>query len=257
MYNYVSQYEAEGFKALEEPHPQTSGVSVCGFVLAQTFDELLRNLTAEYLQTAWENLSSVLTRHNLMPDDFTYGWLHPGVSNVPRLNDNEVIGWSPCAFTGWVSLALSELWRDEKPYKALDEDMAQQTPPLCVGCTSRGIKWRIEPDNFSSALRMMELLWTDEISDWVPEDILRWGANRESLWGQIAAAIEQRDQALLDGLMADARTQYSPAGYKIVLRGFATYIMGEYAPFDMGDHLSLQMRGPSGHSNIYSDEGNS
>ena len=259
MYNEVRPYVAEGFEALEEPSI-TSGVSACGFVFAEPFDVLLRHLTAEHLQAAWENVSTVLRRHDLPSDDFSYGWLHPGHSNVPRLNDNEAIRWgSPSAFTGWVSLALSELWREEKRYKELDEDMAQQTPLLCIGSTYRGVKWRIETDNFSSALRAMELLWTEETTEWVPENVLEYEANRNSLWGQVAVAIQQRDQMLLDRLMADARAQYSPAGYKIVLRGFASYITGSgpSLPIDMGDHLSLQMSGPTGQSSIYPDEENS
>ena len=130
----------------------------------------------------------------------------------------------------------------------------QQEPPLCCGSTYRGVKWKIRPDNYSAALRLLEAFWTDDVVDWVPEYILQHKTNRNSLWGQIAAAIEQRDQSLLDTLMAEARAQYSPAGYKILVRGFASFIMGEHPPANLGDHLSLGMRGPSGHSNIYPDK---
>lgn len=255
---YYRPYTAEGFEVLEVP----GGGSVFGFVFVEPFDVLLRQLRAEYLQAAWENLHAALTRHHLLPNDISYGWLHPGVGYVPGYThtgsglsvERNYYGPAPSDFTGWISCDLSELWREEQRYSALNDELLQTDSPLRCGYTYRSVKWRIRPDNYSAALRLLETFWTDDVVDWVPANIHEYGANQNSLWGHIAAAIELRNQSLLDSLMAEARAQYSPAGYKILVRGFASFIMGEHPPAYLGEHLSLEMRGPDGYSNIYTNK---
>ena len=77
------------------------------------------------------------------------------------------------------------------------------------------------------ALRLIEAICTDEISDWVPRFIVEDVRRPIGPWHQIAQAILDGDQWQLERAMEDARRSYSRLGYRIVIRGYAFYVATE------------------------------
>jgi hypothetical protein len=51
----------------------------------------------------------------------------------------------------------------------------------------------------------------------------------------VAQALAQRDQQLLDEALAEAQAQYSPIGYRMMVRGYAAYLHGT----DLAEQLLL------------------
>jgi hypothetical protein len=201
---------------LEEP---TAGrrLDVGGFILADSFDTLLRRISVEYLGQAWSRLSGVLKKYRLQPDDLSWGSLHPGETSVPGLME------APSNFTGWTSLRLQHFF-DEAYYAELDNELGHGTPSLRCATTWRSLKWRIAPDAYPIAMRLIEALWTDEYSEWAPAHVLHASHQPNGPYIAIARAILGDDQQQLDRAVEDAHAQYSPVGYRIVIRGYRAYI---------------------------------
>lgn len=63
--------------ALEEPGNVGHLLAVGGFVLADPFEVVLRSLSREYLRAAWRHLRPLLRRRGALPDDLSWGCLHP------------------------------------------------------------------------------------------------------------------------------------------------------------------------------------
>lgn len=142
-------YQQNDLNDLQEP---TSGraLYVGGFVLADSFDEFLRNISEEYLRAAWEHLSKVLKQNEIIAEDLSWGWMHPGETGFPEENGLRRPGavLAPNSFIGWTSCNLSQMWRtgeDGRLNKLLNYDK----PTLRCTAAWRSLKWRIAPDNFA------------------------------------------------------------------------------------------------------------
>lgn len=186
-----------------------------GFILADPFEIFLRNISTEYLSQAWERLASILETNQIDADDLSWGFLHPGETYIPSITTN-----SPLNFIGWTSRRLADFNRDSR-YSRINEELKNGYPSLCCTVTWRSLKWRIAPDNYELALRLIEALCTDEISDWSPHVILEAGEAENSLWHKIAKAILDDHQQQLNQTLAQAKSLYSPLGFRIIARGFA------------------------------------
>lgn len=209
-------------EALREPSDVGRRLDVGGFVLSDPFEQILRKISADYLREAWERLSIVLGRHRIeQPDDLSWGHMHAGETEVPGAT-----GSAPSGFTGWTSRRLVRF--DEHPkYARVDEELGAGTPKLRCAVTWRSSRWMIAPDDYGTALRLIEELWTGEPSGWAPVWLLGSLADRpeqEGAWLKVARAIRDDDQWHLDQALAEARAQYSPLGYCILLRGFEGYV---------------------------------
>jgi hypothetical protein len=232
-------------------------LDVCGFVLGDHFDTLLRQISADYLGAAWSRLRVILQRYRIEPQDFRWGWLHDGET---RLVGTAQMG--PSAWTGWTSQHWNHL--DDAPYFAdLDEELKAGSPALRCGCTWRSRQWRIAPDDFALAMRLIEALWADDPLCWSPHVVLHEWERIEDLlhkaikanqdgdfeardrylaeertaytspayrlqdeerlsepWRKVAAAIEAGSQRQLTRALEEAHTAYSPVGYRILVRGY-------------------------------------
>ncbi len=191
-----------------------------GFVLADPFETLLRQLSGEYLRAAWGHLSALLTRYQGAPADLSWGFLHPGETRIPGL-----VRSTPSDWIGWTSGALANA-SDDGRYAPLIEDLDQDQarPLLRYAATSRAMIWRIAPDDDVLGLRLIEALCTDEVSDWLPQHILENARDATDPWIRMARAILDEDQRQLDSAVAAARGAYSAAGYRIVARGYGAYL---------------------------------
>src|SRR5687768_12664491 len=75
---------------------------ITGYVLWDEPDELLRELSRQYIVSCREKLWAHLGALRADPADLRFGWLHPGVASVPTGRE------SPFSFLGW-------LWAERRP----------------------------------------------------------------------------------------------------------------------------------------------
>lgn len=204
-----------------------------GFVFADRFDVLLRNISAQYLGAAWKNLQSTLAGFRVAPSDLSWGWLNPGHSSY-----NADLEDAPSDLTGWTSseLYFSGFFRDKR-YDEIDERLKAASPSLRLADSYRSLKWNISPQDYERALHLLEALWTDGISEWRPAYILEQDRNQTGLWGEIANAIARQEQTELDDLLARARREYTSTGYSIVVRGFTNFVADGENVDDIDVHL--------------------
>lgn len=61
---------------------RTTG-DLTGYVFWDKPDQLLRELSADYVVSCFQKLSAHLRALAANPADLRFGWLHPGVADVP------------------------------------------------------------------------------------------------------------------------------------------------------------------------------
>lgn len=220
----------DDWKVLNTLEQPTCGrrLDVGGFVLGDSFDTFLRNISEDYLQAAWTRLSAVLKRHSIICDDLSWGWMHPGETGLPNADRVPKDTSSPSDFIGWTSCDLSEIWRTEECDR-LDMELKVGEPSLRCTATWRSLKWSIAPEDYQLALKLIEYICTDEVSDWHPDVVLEKIAEPTEIWRKIAEAIRDSNQHRLDVMVDEARHAYSPIGFRIVIQGYKTYLhRGDY-----------------------------
>jgi hypothetical protein len=205
--------------AREEPPDVGRLLDVGGFIFANPFETILRSLAVSYLRDAWEHVSSVLARFHLVPNDLSWGCLHPGVTRIAGLEQRA----APSDYVGWTSRDLQHFDLDSR-YHAIDAELAQGQPALRCAASWRSLKWTIAPDEYALGLHLTEALATDEISDWAPAWVLEHAGGTSGAWVEIAQALDALDRDALDRALIQAHATYSPLGYRIVIRGFAWFI---------------------------------
>jgi hypothetical protein len=210
--------------SLAEP-PGGSSHPAGGFVFGDSFDVLLRQLSENYLRAAWSGLSSVLEQNQIAAEDLSWGWMHPGVTGFDDVDRAPGDSFAPGDYIGWTSCGLSEIWRTEQLYH-LDEILKASVPPLRCTATYRSLKWRIAPDNFSLALKLIEALCTVDIPDWNPEVVLNGTTEPPELWRKMALAIRDDNQEYLDRTVEEAKRSYTSLGFRILVLGYTRYLDG-------------------------------
>ena len=230
-----SYHQRDNLKDLDEVEVPTVGrrLDVGGFVFADTFDDFLRSISEDYLRVAWRRLSGVLAQKGVVADDLSWGWMHPGETGFLGERPLSAQSSSPSDFIGWTSCDLSEMWRSEED-RPLDEALRVGKPPLRCTCTWRSLKWKIAPDNYFVALRLIEAICVDEIADWHPDIVLQGIIDPTELWRKVAVTIRDDDQYQLNLLLGQAEREYTPQaereytplGLRILVRGYATYLHG-------------------------------
>jgi hypothetical protein len=227
MWSYYHNPGPEDLINLAEPKGGNRKWDVIGFVLTDPFDTFLRKLSVDYLQNAWQQLNAILRKYKVMPSDLSWAYLHPGETHVPGTFD-----FAPHQYLGWCSI---DLWLANREgqyddlYRKIDTKQKQVSPSVRYAITWRSVKWHIAPENFAKGLEIVEVMCTSEPSYWAPELILQSGYDIAEPWVQVAQAMLGPDQQLLDRALNEARASYTPLGYRIVLRGYATYAYGDPA----------------------------
>jgi len=234
---FWAQHWAE-WERLEEPR-KGRALPVGGFILADPFETLLRDLSPAYLGAAWNRLTACLNRHDLAFPDLSWGWLHPGEATIPGHTVD-----APSDFTGWTSLTFGR-WSDWPLYRAaedvrlqpIEQELGQGAPVLRITWTWRSKQWRIAIGNYPLALQLLDSIWTDEPSDWDPETLLGQPHQAHEPRMRVAQAIVDGDQQQLDREVERAQQVYSPWGYHVMVRGFT----GCVALQRRYDYLTLPM----------------
>lgn len=195
-----------------------------GFILADPFDTILRELSETYVCRAWQRVATVLERFRLAPDDLSWGDLHNGSTYAPGFPPP-----APCSYIGWTSRQLYRFDEDER-YGDVNAALRAGRPALGCAFSWRSHKWRIMPDDARLGLQLIEALAVSEPTDWAPAWILGTGVAAgtepypDGPWTRVARAIDQRDQHLLDSALAEAQVQYSPIGYRMMVRGYTAFL---------------------------------
>jgi hypothetical protein len=244
MWSYYYREWPADLLDLAEPHYAGRRLDAGGFVLADPFDTILRNLSEPYLSQALQRALTIRDQYQLYATDLSWGWLHPGEANLPNILQDPPLH-SPHHWIGWTSKELDKLYLDSR-YEAIDEDLKNGYPALRCGVSWRSSKWRISPDDFTTALRLIEVYCTCEPSDWAPSIVLNGWTTRKPKakrdlsepWVKVALAIMHNDQRELDTALSEAQTVYTPLGYRIVVRGYGTYV---YSDPSIDVHLPVEI----------------
>jgi hypothetical protein len=220
------QDQAHYLRTLEEPPITGRLLPTGGFILADSFDTFLRGISGAYLATLWGNLEPVLDTAGFNPRDLTWGMLHAGNTWL----DNKPAP-TPLDYLGLLSPGLERF--DQALYDGkgagsaiatLDQHLQQMTPALrCASCW-RSSRWRIAPNDYTTALLLIEDVCTDEISNWYPPFIVETSGPHPAPWQQIAHALVHSDASALDAAVRTARESYSPIGFRIVWQGYARFL---------------------------------
>lgn len=195
--------------ALEEPTDGGRALGVGGFVLADPLDTFLRFISVEYLQAFWERVNATLHAFHLELPDLSWGIIHSG-TRIPGKPS------SPKDFIGLTSRLLYTV--DDDTMQQINRQSPKDCPELYCMALWRSLKWRIAPDNYEMALQLIEALCTDELTEWVPANVLDRYPQARDPWVNIALAIHNGDQRQLDQAAREAKGSYSPLGYRIVAR---------------------------------------
>ena len=208
-------YETRGplFERYEEPHESGRRLEVGGFVLADDFEHLLRHVSIDYLRSIRDDLDAVLAEKRIVVSDLAWGSMHPGVTELTQGH-----AWFPSNFTGWTSRQLaphsfSDAWCQE-----LDALLRQMEPPLMMAFTWRSSRWNIPNGESAAVEALIEYLWTEECTDWVP-----WQAansttvpRQRGLWVEITEAIRDGKRRVVERLIDLAPRSYSELGSRVV-----------------------------------------
>ena len=218
---------------LEFPPLGDTPPGVGGFVLGDSFEQILRALSPEYLAQAFDNLLPHLNELELQADDLGWGWMHPGHT---FLHDTPSRYW-PSDYIGWTTPQYGRNWRSYKEQsekeKEPDAQLQHSNPSLRLASTYRGRCYKKSPHDFALGVRFVQHFCTDEVSDWHPDVVLTdtqnsmWPREKSKLerssldvWQLVALALEENDQHQLDEALDRARHTYSPEGYCLVWRGY-------------------------------------
>lgn len=200
----------------EQPTDAGRRLDVGAFVLADAFEVLLRQISADYLGQTWNRVQRVLEENDIAADDLSLGWLHPSEAWAPQ------VPVEASSFTGWTSRRLVRFDLDAR-WSAIDRQLRAGAPALRCAVSWRSRKWSIQASDGIRAERLIEYLWTDESSEWDPAALLRAHPEVPDVdepWLAVARAIRDEDESGLERAMGNASARYSPLGYRIIERGF-------------------------------------
>jgi hypothetical protein len=213
----------KGFEPLEVPRCGRR-LDVAGFVFGDSFETILRNISENYVSAAWMRVSECLEQNHIFANDLTWGWMHNGETGLPdTYRTPEAYAANPIEFTGWTSCELSEIWRTGECDR-LDAQLKKGTPSIRCTATWRSLKWTIAPQDYPLALKLIEVNCTEEVSEWHPTYVLKNMNEPTELWRQIGKAIQDNNQQHVDTLIEEARQSYTSLGFRILLRGYKTYL---------------------------------
>jgi hypothetical protein len=206
------------FDDLEQPSDAAGG-----FMLADPFDTLLRELSETYLHAAWQRVAAVLERYQLVPEDLSWGTLHGTVyaTGFPPPQ--------PADYVGWMSRHLAR-FDDDPRFGDVRAALESGQPALGCAFALRSDKWRIAPEDARLGVQLVGAVCVGEPSNWAIEFVLRQdiftdtAPSLDGPWIHMAQAIDQRDQHLLDAALTAAQAAYSPIGYRMMVRGYAAYL---------------------------------
>lgn len=226
----MNRRDAETFSMYGDTSPVVGGV-----VLGNSFEEILRSLSADYLARAFNNLLPFLEELKVEVNDLGWGWMHPGHTALIDTPNR----WFPSDYLGWTSPMLTPPGPPYDPREVeLDARLRELSPSLRLTFTYRGGCWKIPPRDFHLGLRFIEWSCTEEVSDWYPNWVLQtdkqvsiWlpDSARPSyddldVWKRIALALRQNNQHQLDVILDAAQNTYSPDGYRLIYRGYRNCI---------------------------------
>lgn len=182
-----------------------------GWVLAESFDQVLRQLSPAYLQGVWTQLDAALAPYGPLPADLAWGGLHPGLAFVGTGRAD-----APTDYFGVVSSTWSQL-DDEPIWAATRGVLAAGTPALQPGACYRGLVSRIPPDDAAGAFDFFMWTCVSDPTGWHPDSVAQDHPQGTDAWMVVSRALGAGDQAALDGACAAAQAAYTPASYAMVI----------------------------------------
>lgn len=201
-----------------------------GFVLADPFDEFLTRVDERYLTWLWQGLGTVLEANGVDAGTLTWGAGHAGYTGAMSPIDES----SPLGFFGWVR--RSDHGGGPIAFTPLGDSIAGDLDRTGLPLAVAGAGFRswmcmrvidgvdlvnVAPDDVGAGLELVVAQCADLV-DWNPSNHREAG---EDVCGPVADAIAQRDQGALSGALEEARLRCTPTGYRILVRGFAAYML--------------------------------
>jgi hypothetical protein len=200
-----------------------------GIGFREPFDTVLRRLDTSYIGDAWARVAQTLADIGLDPNTCQWGECHPGLLVTIDGSRRED---SPIAGVGWLLTEsdagpLTHSYEFPSPWPDIDTVLARQDPPLLVLYdhyrAQRGARRgdeRIQPSDTTTGLDLLLALMAEDPTDWRGRSTAGDGP-----WMRAANAIATSDPTALAGALIDAHRQYTPAGVKLCLEGFGTFLL--------------------------------
>lgn len=204
--------------------------SLCGYVLADPFEDLLRSLSPEYCERAYSKICARVEEQGHDSDKLYFGWLHSGVAHLERKQlspDGDRLIYSPTAYLGWFWWNLRTQkrsgWRlptrlSERRAIALAKGLSDESPRLVYGSSYRSMLPVEKPQSSESIVEVIIDSALDEVSDWMPAEMPE-GTGSDSILAEIVSAYAGDDEALLAQILDKAKTVYSADGYRLIAGG--------------------------------------
>jgi hypothetical protein len=177
---------------------------VTGYIFWDEPDQMLRDLSASYVALCFQKLSAHLRTLGADPAYLRFGWLHPGVADVPTGRE------TPLAFLGW-------LWANRRPpiteqrEAALAETLLAQTPQLRWAASFRSGVFLCDPHDPDLILQAMRQYVADDPSAGHPDWLARGSANAP-LIADIVQACVRRDRSAVRHALDRVAATYSADG---------------------------------------------
>jgi hypothetical protein len=187
-----------------------------GFMLCDTFEELLRLISVEYLEKCWHKFTSKLEDSEILKRELRYGYLS---RDVPVVD----VEMNPLSYFGWVTDRTKPLGDPaEIQYSQLSQQLKKFPPRICWGASNEAYHYDTRGNDHERGLELCLYYATDEVSEWNPHYILTEGSPT-GLWREIIEAVHSHDDELITKKLTIARAKYSSVGYKILERGIALW----------------------------------
>jgi hypothetical protein len=214
--SFQHREEFKDLDFLEEPTIVGRRLDVGAFVLTDSFDTFLKEISEQYLQKTWSQLTTILDRYQIDQSDLSWGWLHPGEIRVADVTED-----APHHFIGWTSRLLADFDLDPR-FWAVSEEVSYIIPNVRCAVTWRSLKWRIAPTDYKQALRLIEATCND--AGWSFHDLLSNNLNANSIWHQLAYAISEENQTKVASVLEEAKKTYSVSGYRMLISSFSYFL---------------------------------
>lgn len=190
------------------------------FCVADSFDEILRQLSPEYFAAAHARLTTCLKLFGIKIP-LRLGWMHSGYA-CP-LPDSEIPGmWEPAGLFGWVTASPNG---DPLSYGSkLPQIVVSLTAAAPViqwaTCSARLFRYlRIEADDYVAAHRLFIDSAVSEPSDWAASVVVAEHRLPCEPWRRLCFAVANQDQELERESWNLAAHEYSPSAVELLLQG--------------------------------------
>jgi len=186
--------------------------------VADTFDDILRQLSTEYFASVYCSVTSVLDELNIAPK-LEIGWMHPGYactaedSDIPSLSE-------PAGLFGWVSQSTNLNVSGARRSTIATLCRKQQPKIQWATCSGRLFRFnKTSASNWDQIHDRFVDYAVFEPSDWCGPICIPDRKPPSEVWRQLVFAAAIDDSKLEQAAWTAAREIYTPTALRLLARG--------------------------------------